>query len=177
MTRKDPWRMRSSLSALVVSTLAVLLSFSAPAQTPTPASPDGVLDESRAVRREGNAEGVSSQKRVDEISDETERLFAKYSNTLRQIDSARVYNAQMEDLITSQRAELASTADQLDRVEEVGRGVTPLMARMIAALEAFVDLDIPFLLEERQARIQGLHEMMRRADVTNSEKFRIPRAA
>jgi hypothetical protein len=131
-----------------------------------------VLRESRAVRRQANVEGVASQKRIDEISNETETLFAKYSSTLRQIDSIRVYNRQMQELVDSQEVELASLRDQLDRVDEVGRSVTPLMLRMIDALAAFVELDVPFLLDERTERVASLRETMGRADVTNAEKYR-----
>ena len=43
---------------------------------------------------------------------------------------------------------------------------------MIDAVESFVELDVPFLLDERQKRVAGLREVMGRADVTNAEKFR-----
>ena len=78
----------------------------------------------------------------------------------------------MEELLVSQQAELDSLRDQLDRVEIVTRDVTPLMLRMIGALEAFVELDIPFLMEERNGRVNELRKMMSRSDVSNSEKYR-----
>jgi hypothetical protein len=43
---------------------------------------------------------------------------------------------------------------------------------MIDTLDQFVGLDVPFLLEERRKRVAGLREMMDRADVTISEKYR-----
>jgi len=46
------------------------------------------------------------------------------------------------------------------------------MARMIDTLSTFVELDIPFLAEERSTRIAGLNYMLTRADVSVSEKFR-----
>jgi hypothetical protein len=130
------------------------------------------FDAAKEVRRQGNVEGAESQRRVDEISDATETLFSKYSNALRQLDSLRIYNHQMRDLIASQEAELASLTSQVDRVDVVGRSVTPLMLRMIDALDAFVTLDIPFLEAERAARIASLKETMARSDVTNAEKYR-----
>jgi hypothetical protein len=131
-----------------------------------------VLEAAQSVRRRANVEGVASQKRIDEISDQTETLFARYSTALRQVDAIRVYNGQMRELIRSQEEELDSLAGQLDRVEIVGRSVTPLMLRMIEALEAFVELDVPFLMEERAKRVDDLRRMMPRADVTNAEKYR-----
>ena len=63
------------------------------------------LEESRAVRVQGIGRRAS-QGRIDDISSATDELFARYSNTLRQIDSMRVYNRQMRDLIQSQEDEL-----------------------------------------------------------------------
>jgi len=131
-----------------------------------------VLDRTLEAREAGNEQGAQTQKKIDALADETDELLAQYRTTLKQIDSIRVYNRQMRELIASQESELASVADQLDRVEEVGRSVTPLMLRMIDALDAFVKLDVPFLIDERTERVANLREIMNRADVTNAEKYR-----
>jgi len=46
------------------------------------------------------------------------------------------------------------------------------MVRMLGSLEQFVALDVPFLKGERVGRVERLKEMMPRADVTVSEKYR-----
>ena len=43
---------------------------------------------------------------------------------------------------------------------------------MVENLKAFVNLDIPFLQEERSKRLADLDSAMNRADITTSEKFR-----
>lgn len=169
--RRFPPRRRLRWAAVAILLLLPAGSASTQDAPQTGHEPDP-LDAIRDVRREGNVEGVASQKRVDQISDDTETLFARYSGALRQLDSLRVYNGQMRELIASQQAEIASLTDQVDRVEVVGRNVTPLMLRMIDSLEAFVELDVPFLLEERTKRIAELRKTMDRADVTNAEKYR-----
>jgi len=131
-----------------------------------------VFDASVEKRSGGNREAAAVQDKIDAISDETDSLLSQYRTTLKQIDSIRVYNGQMRDLVQSQEDEIASLADQLGRVELVGRSVTPLMLRMIDAIEKFVQLDVPFLIKERTERIAGLRKMMARADVTTAEKFR-----
>jgi hypothetical protein len=130
------------------------------------------LNEAIAVRKQGNVEGKESQTRIDDVSAETESLFTKYQNALVQIDSIRVYNAQMRRLIGFQEDEITSLKDQVDRVEVVGRSVTPLMLRMIEAIDATVRVDVPFLPEERAERIRELHKLMGRADISNAEKYR-----
>ena len=163
-----PWSGRFVAAASM--SLLLALGLSAAAQDGG-AGPE-LLEDVSGVRRQGNVEGAVSQDRVDEFSDETGSLFAKYSTTLKQIDSIGVYNHQMRGLIGSQEQELASLEDQLDRVELVGRSVTPLMLRMIEALDAFVSLDVPFLEKERAERVAALRELMSRADVSNAEKYR-----
>jgi hypothetical protein len=130
------------------------------------------LAQAIAQRQEANEAGAESQKRVDEISDQTDALTAEYRSALKQIEALRVYNRQMYELISSQNEELDSFERQIDEVDVIGRGVTPLMLRMIDSLQAFIDLDIPFLQRERQDRLKGLREMMERSDVSNSEKYR-----
>jgi hypothetical protein len=124
------------------------------------------------VRSEGNDEAAVVQKHIDAISDATDELLSEYRTVLKQVDSIDLYNRQMRELIAAQQAELASLTEQLGRVQEVGRSVTPLMIRMLDALEKFVQLDVPFLFEERAQRIADLRTMMGRADVTPPEKFR-----
>jgi len=127
-----------------------------------------ILDERAAA----NDELATIQQRVDAISDETDELVAKYRTALKQIDSITQYNSQMRDLIASQEAEMASLQSQLDRVEIVGRSVMPLMSKMVDAYESLVQLDLPFLLDERTKRVADLRKLMKRADVTNAEKYR-----
>ena len=167
----------STASRATALAICVLTLPSIAAEPGAPEEPSGQagadeLSEAWQVRREGNVEGVASQERIDALSEETDSLFTRYSNALRQTDALRDYNRQMRELIRSQEGELASLREQVDQVEVVGRSVVPLMNRMIDALEAFVDLDIPFLIEERRKRVEDLRRMMPRSDVTNSEKFR-----
>ncbi len=113
-----------------------------------------------------------SQKRVEQISEETTRLLNEYKQTLASIDDTKVYNDHLRDLIQSQESELASIKRQISEIGQVNRETVPLMHRMISMLEKFVQLDTPFLPEERTNRVRNLSAMMKRADVTTSEKFR-----
>jgi len=124
-------------------------------------------------RAKVNDEFAAMQQQIDGISDETDALVAKYRTALKQIDSIGIYNGQLRGLISSQEEELTSLQEQLDRVEEVGRSVTPLMLRMIDALEATVDLDLPFLLDERTEDVAALRKLMTKASVSTSEKYRM----
>ncbi len=130
------------------------------------------LQEVLKVRNTGNESSAKSQDTVDKLSDQTEDLARDYRQVLEEIDSLRVYNDQLQKLIDAQESDAASLDEQIERVALVGRGLTPLMLKMIDALEAFVSLDVPFLLDERGERVAQLRELMGRADVADSEKYR-----
>ena len=122
---------------------------------------------------EANAQdGVSSQTRIDALDDQTDDLTREYRAALKQLASLREYNAQLEKLIAAQKAEMASIRRQIDEVTNVDRTITPLMFRMIDALEQFVGLDVPFLLSDRQQRVAALRALMDRSDATPAEKYR-----
>lgn len=78
----------------------------------------------------------------------------------------------MQAQLNNQVAELAQLAKSMEEVSVIERQISPLMARMISTLEDFVKLDVPFLAEERSKRLNDLNEMMVRADISVSEKFR-----
>ena len=44
---------------------------------------------------------------------------------------------------------------------------------MIDGLENFIQLDIPFLMNERKSRVETLKSTMDRGDISTSEKFRL----
>jgi hypothetical protein len=75
--------------------------------------------------------------------------------------------------VRSQEEEIASIERQLLEIDTTTREVQPLMQQMVDTLARFVELDVPFLLEERTARVQNLRSLMPRADVTISEKYRL----
>jgi hypothetical protein len=130
------------------------------------------LEKVLEIRTEAHEEGAASQSRIDLIADETEDLLRQYREELQQIEALRVYNQQLEKLLESQALEQESTQAQIESVTILGREVTPLMLRMIDSLDQFVSLDVPFLLDERRARVEGLQELMSRSDVTDAERFR-----
>jgi hypothetical protein len=168
---------KRGVAAAAIGAIGLISGATALAQEEPSATSDlrekkAVLDDTLAVRSEGNDESTEIQKQIDQLSDDIDDLVTQYRTVLKQTDSIRIYNQSMRDLIASQEAELASLVDQLARIQGVGRSVTPLMLRMIEAIEKFVALDVPFLIEERTERIAELRTMMARADVTNAGKYR-----
>ena len=92
-----------------------------------------------------------SQQQINGLADETVELLTEYREVLRQTDSLRAYNDQLDKLVSSQQKELASISIQLRNIESTQRDIVPLMLKMIDTMAQFVALDLPFLPKERQA--------------------------
>ena len=167
---------RSLAGLLALGVLWLPLSAYAQAEpdsaVPTAESRGTTLDAALDVRGQANSELSETQGRIEALSDATDDLLTQYQSALRQHESLRIYNRQLDSLLAAQEVERVSLEEQTDQVELVSRDVTPLMLRMIDALGAFVSLDIPFLEEERSERIVDLRKLMQRADVTEAEKYR-----
>lgn len=115
---------------------------------------------------------ADSQKRVDKMADDRENMAEEYRDTLRQSDSLKLYNQQLQAQLKDQLAEMDTIRGEERTIDTANVEILPLMQDMLATLKQFVELDEPFLLDERRARVAKLEDMMPRADVTVSEKFR-----
>jgi len=113
-----------------------------------------------------------SQKRIDAVVDQTRSLEDQYKAVLKEIEGLQVYNTLLQRQIDRQEEQKAELKVSIDNVEMINRQIVPLMTRMIESLEQFVELDVPFLLEERRNRVAGLQEILERQDVSVAEKFR-----
>jgi vacuolar-type H+-ATPase subunit I/STV1 len=133
---------------------------------------DNVVSKTVQVQTTTVAQNQESQKKINKLADAANKALEEYRLVLSEIDSLRTYNDQMEKLVASQNEEMESIRNQIKEIEVTNKEVVPLMIRMIDSLGKFVKLDVPFLMEERTARIESLREMMDRADVSTSEKFR-----
>lgn len=130
------------------------------------------VEQTIAVQSGTEKNAQVSQKKVEKLANQTQGLIEEYRMVLRQTASLKAYNDQMAKLVESQNEEKKSIQEQIGEIELTSREVVPLMLEMLATLEKFVELDVPFLREERQERVAKLKAEIDRADVSTSEKFR-----
>jgi len=117
-------------------------------------------------------EGAASQDRIDRLDDQTEEILRDYRVVVARLDDMREYNAQQERLINAQVAEIASLNNQMENVTGLRRDISPLITRMLEGLRVFVDLDVPFLADERNTRVERLTTLMEEPSISVAEKFR-----
>lgn len=115
---------------------------------------------------------VEVQQRINELDDKTREMLNEFRVTMSQVSDLEAYNQQLERLVTTQNVELADYERQFQEIETTKRQILPLIIRMLDVFAEFVAIDIPFLPEERNLRIDELRKLMERPDVLTSEKFR-----
>ncbi len=140
--------------------------------TASVASADETLQAILKVSEEKTAAAKQSQLKIDKLAEETRSLLGDYKTVLKQIDGLKVYNARLQKQIDNQERRLVSIDKSINDVTVIQRQMTPLVIRMIDGLEQFVELDVPFHIEERRQRIAFLRNNLDRSDVTVAEKFR-----
>ncbi len=151
------------ITAAFFATAVIAVSGSVAAQT--------VDDVLRADQRRLNL-AQQSQERINSIVEGTRSLEDQYRAINKEIDGLKVYNRLMGAQVEGQDAVLEDIALSMDQVDVINRQIFPLMERMIDGLEQSVALDVPFLMDERDKRIDDLKSIMERSDVTVAEKFR-----
>lgn len=147
-------------SCLAVSIMVPMLAWS------------GSLEKALDTQVKTDLAAKKSQEQVDVLSEETAQILIEYREILREKDSLRAYNDQLDRLVNSQKRELISITEQLSNIETTQRDILPLLLNMVDVLGRFLALDVPFLPEERQIRLIELEAMMDRADVSLAEKYR-----
>jgi len=138
------------------------------------AAPAGAqLDEALAQQVQTDQTAARSQEQINALRERQQDAAGRYAQALADAESLERYNDQLAEQVQSQEDEIASIEKQLLDIETTNREVQPLMQQMVDTLEQFVKLDVPFLLEERAARVQNLRDILPRADITISEKYRL----
>jgi hypothetical protein len=152
------------LSAVILALLPLSLS--------TPAFAQATVDQVTSEGEKRADAGAAEQRRVEQIADQTADLLNEYNTVSKVVDGLVTYNSLLQRQVNNQEEEKLALRESIDNVALIERQITPLMIRMLDALEAFIQLDTPFLLSERNERIDRLRGMMERSDVSPAEKFR-----
>lgn len=114
-----------------------------------------------------------TQEQIVKLDEQTRVLLADYQSTSKEYDSLKLYNDQVQKIINSQIEEIENILIKIDELDKTNQRIVPFMLRMIDGLENFIQLDIPFLMDERTDRLNNLKVTMDRGDVSTSEKFRL----
>jgi uncharacterized coiled-coil protein SlyX len=156
------------MQSLKVMTYFVILSFTLGTAFLQAAEVEDLL-EAGSVKVEA---GAKAQLKIDRIADQTDGLLQEFKQVNKQIESLRVYNAQLERQVASQKQMMSELETSIANATVIERGVSPLMLNMIDGLEDFINLDLPFKQEQRLRAVSDLSANVDSARFSAAEKFR-----
>jgi len=116
--------------------------------------------------------GAASQKRIDDISEQTEKVLAEAHKELKSAEVLKLFNDRLRRTVTAQEGAKQELVQSIEDASLIERQIVPLMFRMIDGLEKFVGLDLPFKQDERMQRIERIRSYLTNANITAAERFR-----
>ncbi len=147
--------------------VGALIALAAPVVGPAQSLNDVINAEQRRTKL-----AQESQQRIDAVVSDTRKKEDQYKRLLKEIEGLQIYNTLLQRQIDGQSLKKQEISDSITQVEVINRQIVPSMTRMIEGLREFVELDVPFLLEERRERVANLDDLMAEPDVNVAEKFR-----
>lgn len=153
---------------------AGLIAFAASAMFAAATAAANPTTVTNTIREQTASEAAAraAQGRINQIDDRTRSAVAEYRSAIQEAESLKRYNTQLALQLQSQEREMSSMVTQIDQLEVTAREIVPLLQRKLDTLKELVRLDTPFLVRERQDRLDTLEDMMTRADVSIAEKYR-----
>lgn len=118
------------------------------------------------------AAAASSQRRIDSISDATEKIIVSYHQQRKIVEGLKLYNDRLRRTIEAQETAKTELSRSIEEASFIERQIVPLMMRMISGLEKFIVADIPFKLSERNDRVERIKGYLTNANISAAERFR-----
>ncbi|NND82346.1 MAG: DUF3450 domain-containing protein [Gammaproteobacteria bacterium] len=115
---------------------------------------------------------AASQKKIDKLSEETDKIVSQYHVQRKVVDGLKVYNDRLRRTLTAQEVAMQKLQRSIEDASLIERQIVPLMMRMIVGLDEFVSLDMPFKQKERRARLERIRGYLTNANISAAERFR-----
>ena len=117
-------------------------------------------------------DGAASQSRIDDISEQTEKVVANYHQERKNVETLKKFNERLQRTIDAQEVAKGKLEQSIEDAALIERQIVPLMLSMIDGLEKFIAADLPFKLDERAARLDRIKGYLTNANISAAERFR-----
>ena len=130
------------------------------------------LDRAIATGEQATRRAEQVQQQINQLDDERADMVGEFRTLLQRKTAAELYAKQQAAAVESQEREIASLTDQLSRVDEITSQTVPMLETLIDDLDAFIDADLPFRIEDRKARIERLRGYLSDPAISVTERYR-----
>ncbi|WP_275401752.1 DUF3450 domain-containing protein [Salinicola corii] len=111
------------------------------------------------------------QQRIDEADDATREALQRLRQAGQQADRLESYNAELAPIVDNQAKRIASEKQALTQISVTREALPGEMRQMVGQLREMIEADMPFLRDERLARVDDLEQMLSRDDASQADKL------
>ncbi|WP_455565512.1 DUF3450 domain-containing protein [Modicisalibacter luteus] len=120
---------------------------------------------------EAQREQAELQEKIDAADEATREALRELRAAEREANRLRAYNAELAPLVERQSDAIVQREQALSTLSETREALPVLMRDMVDRLRRWVEADLPFLQEERLARVDELENMLADAEMSASDKL------
>lgn len=131
-----------------------------------------VLEQAMNVLGEKYSASAETQLEINRLANSASSTFESFKRSNDALEALLVLNAGYRKTISIQGENIAALDVSIANVEVVTRELPLLMEKMLSSIEQFIELDYPFHVSERAARIDFARAAIDNPDVSIAEKFR-----
>lgn len=114
----------------------------------------------------------ATQKQEEQWRAKKQKLIARYEQLGSELKQLEARKQELDEQTAAARQRVAAKQKQLADIEQIKLKIIPLMEALVEELRQQIEVDLPFLPEERSQRLKRLEELRHDPDVAVSEKFR-----
>lgn len=111
------------------------------------------------------------QARIDSTDDEVRARLDALRQAREELRRLTAYNAELAPQVEGQAKTLERRLAALDSLNGTREALPGLMRRLLERLRLWVEADMPYLKQERMARVGSLESMLANAELGRAEKF------
>lgn len=130
------------------------------------------LEKSANIEQAIISNAKQSQTVVRSSSDASSDLQIEIDALKAEVNNLEVYQKHLNKLLESQHSELSGLDAQLHEITETRQSVIPLMYKMLAGLQDYIQQDMPIREQARSERMDKLKALMTESGVSDAEKYR-----
>lgn len=145
--------------------LALVLGMAPAAQAAQPGQIKQTIDQSIKTRE-------TTQKKAADWQGNKERMKNRYFQLKEALEMTGLELTHMQEVTAKQDAYLVRTRRKVHEMEKMGRELQPYLQQQVARLSGHIKNDLPFLTEERSARVETMNGILDDPEIPLSEKLR-----
>lgn len=115
---------------------------------------------------------AATQEEITRLANSASSVYEEFSRENDTLEALLVLNAEWRQRIARQEAQIVELDESIANVEIVTREIPLLTQKMLASAEEFIELDYPFHLDDRRARVAFARDAITNPAVSIAERFR-----